>query len=283
MTVFFSLIFGKIVLPLLLFVWGFVKFVLAAFLAVFLYAMLKYKPPLKLTALNIRKLRRIPMKIKLFSFIRWKLLDQIYFKRNYDMFRVFGLTMFCGRQGSGKTVSMVNYANWIHQRYPKCIIVANFAYAHANYIMTGWRDLFTIRNGTDGVLFLIDEIHSEYSAKAWKDFPEELLSEISQQRKQRIKICATSQVYTRVVKQLREQTFSVVQCKTIGGRWTFNKEYDAKDYELYCESDGKKKLKPFNRASFVQSDDLRKCYDTYEKIERMSKMEFIDRHERGAG
>ncbi len=73
--------------------------------------------------------------------------------------------------------------------------------------MTSWRDFMEIRNGTKGVLFLIDEIHSEYSSKSWKDFPEELLSEISQQRKQRIKIVATSQIYSRVVKQLREQAF----------------------------------------------------------------------------
>lgn len=109
-----------------------------------------------------------------------------------------------------------------------------------------------------------------------------MLSEISQHRKQRVKIVATSQVYSRVVKPIREQTFSVVQCQTIAGRWTMNKEYDARDYEAYCESSAQdKKLAPLGKRSFIQSDWLRARYDTYQKIERLQKVDFIPRDQRG--
>ena len=52
-----------------------------------------------------------------------------------------------------------------------------------------------LHNGNKGVMFAIDKIHSEWPSASWKDFPEVLLSEITQQRKQLIKIVASSQVF----------------------------------------------------------------------------------------
>lgn len=280
----FSVLGKKIIMPFVQFVGGLGLFILVVFLALLVYANMKYRFPLLIKdAYTIRRLKRMPIKMKLLSFIRWCVVDSFYLNRHRDWYRPSGLKLFCGIQGSGKTASIVNYANWIHERYPDCIIVSNFYYRYATMKMESWRDIMEIRNGKQGVLFLIDEIHSEYSSAAWKDFPDNLLSEISMQRKQRIEIAASSQIFTRVVKQLREQTKIVVQCSTLGNRWTFNKEYDAKDYELYCESPSRDKhLRPIRKSSFVQSDFLRRCYDTYEKIERLKRMDFIPRHERGA-
>ena len=39
------------------------------------------------------------------------------------------------------------------------------------------------KNGTDGVIFAIDEIQNEFSCANSKDFPETLLSQVTQQRK----------------------------------------------------------------------------------------------------
>ena len=143
--------------------------------------------------------------------------------------------------------------------------------------------LVTLRNGTDGIIFAIDEIHSEYSAKSWNDVPESLLSEVSQQRKQRVKIVATAQFFTRVAKPLREQAATVVSCSTWAGRLTRNREYDALQYAMVIENPVavKRKVKPLHKASFVQSDALRACYDTFEKIRRMEKIQFSPRKDRG--
>lgn len=196
-------------------------------------------------------------------------------------FKEFGFTIFVGRQGSGKTISMIEYLEYMKKKYPKVIIVTNFKYTGATHQFLDWRDLMEIRNGLDGVVFAIDEIHSEYSSASWKDFPESLLSEISMQRKQRIKIVATSQVFSRVAKPIREQCFSVVHCSTYFNRLTKNVEYDAAEYST---SDNpyilKKKVKSIAKKYFVQSNTLRLSYDTYEKIERMKKLDFIPRKER---
>lgn len=278
---FADIVYRKFIEPFAQFVGTIFGIIFGIILLFAIYTIIKLRlNPFHMTKAGIRRLKRMQIKFKPLDFIRWLVVDAIYFRKYRYDFNQYGLTVYCGRQGAGKTISMIDYANRIHKRYPECIIVANFAYKYADCMMEDWHDFLNIRNGKKGVLFLIDEIHSEYSNDSWKDFPESLLSEISQQRKQRVKICATSQIYTRVVKQLREQCFSVVQCSTLGDRWTFNKEYDAKDYEIHCETVSKKGLKPFRKHSFVQDNELRRCYDTYEKIERLAKMEFIDRHER---
>lgn len=231
---------------------------------------------------NYEKWADIKIKPKIYSLMRYILYD--IRNRKNDTFSEYGFTLFCGMQGAGKTVSLVEYLEQMKKKYPKCIIVTNFQYSNADHRMKDWQDFFKIRNGTDGVIFAIDEIHSEYSSSTWKDFPESLLSEISQQRKQRIKIVATSQVFSRVVKQLREQCFSVITCKTYFKRYTVNREYQADAYSSVVDNalTIKNKLRPMWKHSFVQSNALRSCYDTYEKIERLEKTAFIPRNERGS-
>lgn len=271
----FLLIFKSIFLLFLALV-GLVLFAFAAFIASF-FVIYRVQPKTsadKLALLNVRN--------KWHDLLRWKLVD--YQRRSLyrGYFPEFGFSLFVGKQGWGKTISLVEYLERMRKLYPECLIATNFKYEHSNFLMKDWHDFFEIRNGYKGVIFAIDEVHSEYSSTAWKDFPESLLSEISQQRKQRIKIVATSQVYGRVVKPMREQTFSVIECRTYFKRYTRCKEYDAFEYDgIDTPYVTKGKIKPVRVYDFIQSDYLRSCYDTYEKIKRLGKSSFIPRSERG--
>lgn len=214
----------------------------------------------------------------LIDLIKWKIVD---IKRAYDdrrngiiKFKPFGLRMYCGRQGAGKTVAMVEQLEEWRVKYPKAIICTNFYYKHQDYALQSLNDLLTIRNGTDGVIFAIDEIQNEFSSTTSRNFPELLLSTITMQRKQRIVILTTSQVYTRVAKQLREQCFEVVECRTFLGRYTRERCYDAIDYNMVVDSknpDAKLKCDKKWRYSFIQSDDLRDSYDTWQVVERLAR------------
>lgn len=201
--------------------------------------------------------------------------------RKERLFEEYGMTMFCGKQGAGKTISMVEYLERMRLKYPKCLIYTNFGYVHESGAFKDWQDFFSIRNGTDGVIFAIDEIQNEFDTNAWRSFPEALLSEITQQRKQRIKIVATSQVFTRVAKPLREQTQFVVDCKTHFGRWTATRCYDAYEYQAVMESPERKgKLRAVYKKQFVQDAGIRGLYDSYAKIVAMSKAGFLERDKR---
>lgn len=278
-------IFSKLLSPVTSLFSGLFKLLIFSILfliiAFFVSFFLKYKiNPFKVTA---DKLRVPYIRFKYHDFFRWLWVDFLERKQHRGEFKEYGFTFFVGRQGAGKTVSMVNYLKKMRLIYPDCFIITNFKFSDADFIMKDWNDLLNIRNSTRGVIFAIDEIQSEYSSMSWKDVPENLLSEISQQRKQRVKIVATAQFFSRVAKPLREQANTVVVCSTLWGRLTRNKIYDAVDYAVVLDNPNivKKKLRPLAKSSFVQSDSLRACFDTFEKITRMQKIKFIPRNERG--
>jgi hypothetical protein len=269
--------------PVLLFIRNFFFITVgAAFLSLVLF-ILFFFVWYKINLFKVRPfyLALLKIRFKPYNLLRWLLWDFLTRKSRANQFRPYGFSIFVGPQGSGKTISMIEYLREQKEKYPNCKIVTNFYCSFADKRMTDWRDLLEYRNHTDGVIFAIDEIHSEYSSASWKDFPESILSEISQQRKQRIKIVATAQVFARVAKPIREQAFSVICCNTYLGRFTTNREYDAAEYGTSdTPYQVKKKCRPIWKSRFVQSNDLRRCYDTYEKIERMQKIEFIPRGER---
>lgn len=235
--------------------------------------------------LQLEKRRRIYSEFglirKLFYFWYWKVKDLIYLIKFGRRFTEYGVTMYCGQQGAGKTIAMVEYLERMRLKYPRALILTNFGYIHQHQSFDDWKQFFEVRNGEDGVIFAIDEIQNEYNSSNRKTFPEGLLTQITQQRKQKIKIVCTSQVYTRVVKQLREQTFEVVECRTLGGRWTFTKAFDAWEYEAVVDNPEKKtKLRRAWRRNFVQDSNIRELYDSYSVVEKMAKTEYLPRNER---
>jgi len=221
---------------------------------------------------------------KLLDFMRWKFYDFLMLVINGRKFDLYGLTIFCGRQGGGKTISMVEYLDKMKEKFPDCKIVTNFNYIRQDMPFVDWRQFTEVRNGLDGVIFAIDEIQNEYNSNTWQDFPEEILSVVTQQRKQRVKIVATSQVFTRVVKQLREQCYEVVECKTILGRWTRQKCFDADDYNAIVDNltpERKFKTRKKWKYSFIQSNNIRSLFDSYAVVDSIKNKEYIKRNERG--
>ena len=198
-------------------------------------------------------------------------------------FNQFGLTVFCGMQGDGKTVSMVEQLNYLKKKYPKSKILTNFGYKGEHEQLTDWLQLLTERNGDEGIIFAIDEIQNEFNVFNARDLSLRILSVVTQQRKQKIKILATSQHFNRVVKQLREQTFEVVDCYTFAGRWTFQKCFNAQEYNAVIDNpDSKQKLRRKWRRNFVQTNKLRDSFDSYAVIESMIKLEEEERRKEKA-
>ncbi len=228
--------------------------------------------------------KEIDFKFKLLNFLKWKLIDCYRLLKYGKKFDEYGCTFYVGRQGSGKTTAMAEYLEfYIKKKYPKCLILTNFNYKNQTAPFTGWHDFFNVRNGLDGVVFAIDEIQNEFNCNDWKDFPESLLSEITQQRKQKIKIICSSQVFTRVAKQIREQAFEVVECRTIAKRWTFLRCFDGEEYNRVIDINDpeiKFKVPRLWRRSFIMTDYIRSLFDTDEKIKKLGNREFLSRAER---
>ena len=219
--------------------------------------------------------------IKFMRFFGMVYKDLWYVVRHGSKFREYGCTIYCGRQGDGKTMAMSEYLDRMRLKYPGCLILTNYGYLFEDACINDWRDLVKIRNCTHGVIFAIDEVQNEYDSMAWKSFPTELLREVTQQRKQRVKIILSSQVYSRVVKQLREQCFDVIECRTLLERWVFLKAFEAEEYNATIDRpELKTKLRRRWRYNFLQTEYLRSLFDSYSKVEKLSKMEMLPRADR---
>lgn len=186
----------------------------------------------------------------------------------------FGIYFFCGRQGAGKTISAVKYIKDLQKKYD-CLVFSNCEIQNIDGVISDLSNLFEIVENSRGsnIVFFLDEVQNLFSCANSKNFDENILAFITQQRKNNVHIVVTSQVFTRVAKPLREQAFRVIDCRTFLGRCTINKVYDAFDYLEKIEAtteDKKLKVKCLWGESFFQSDKLRSFYDTYEVIHKLT-------------
>lgn len=189
-----------------------------------------------------------------------------------NTFGEYGLHMLCGEQGSGKTMLMNYLIKKYKAIYPRVKVRTNFNHKDQDYELLSWEDLTLDTNGIYGELDCIDEIQNWFSSNASKNFPVDMLTIITQQRKVRRCILATSQVFTRIAKPLRENTYLMYYPFTLFGCITF-----VRVFKPSLDSEGnlieKKLLKFF---FFVHDDDLRNSYDSYKTICSLRASGFIE-------
>lgn len=186
------------------------------------------------------------------------------FNRDADEFREYGLHMFCGEQGSGKTTAIIEMLMRMKGRYPKSKIRTNMNYKHQDGEINHWKELVHNENGIYGQIEVLDEIQTWFSSLQSRDFPPEMITEISQQRKQRKMIVGSAQVFSRIAKPIREQTTFVYCPLTLFGCLTIVRVSKPQFWD-----DEEQRFKKFIRTYFfVHTKELRNAFDTYLKIEK---------------
>lgn len=192
-------------------------------------------------------------------------------RRHPGYFDPDGLLVFSGPQGSGKTLSAVQYCKKILESYPDCIFVTNVTIDDLpipdSHVIEydGIRCLSEVNNGFNGVLYLIDELHLEFNSLESKSISIEEMTEFAQQRKQRKHIVGTSQVFMRLAKPLREQVKRVVICKNYFGLLQVNTEIDG---TTAYEDGGHLVASTVGRYIWFHTPALYDCYDTFAKMHR---------------
>lgn len=151
--------------------------------------------------------------------------------KNKDSFPFSGIWIYSGAQGFGKTLLMMHNLRDIHEKYPKALIVSNISIFGVPCIpYTGIEDFEKYNNGANGIIFVIDEIHTLFSSLESKYMPVSTLTVWSQNRKNRRVILGTSQRFNRVAKGLREQCTYNIEC---GHKFLFFYKYRVIDATLY--------------------------------------------------
>jgi len=253
---------------------------------------------------------------------------RIAFAKKYPFwFKPDGICVFVGPQGSGKTLSAVQYAINLLKAYPHCILVSNLQlkdypvvtfeeflsnnefitidkyleenspkdkeleeveiktlkeqynklrdeqydiYLHTNRVFpfNNNDDFMIYKNQERGVIFLVDEIQLYLNSLESKNINMEVITQLSQQRKQRLHIICTSQVFGRMAKPLREQFSCVMLCKCLLWKSLQCNALIDRD-SIEGESTGTE-LHGIVKKKFWwwHSPELYDSYDTYYVIER---------------
>lgn len=206
----------------------------------------------------------------------YKLPKQIvldYFNKDPDFFSHQGCVIFEGRQGAGKTISMIEYARSMQKEYPKALCTTNLGYKYENTPLEDWRMLMNYKNDIYGVIVVLDELQNWFSSNDSKNFPPEMLTIITQNRKNRRIILGTAQNFYLLAKAIRSQATEVRRCSTLFGALTI-----VRRFEPILDSDGNvQEFKKIGWYFFVHDKELRECYDTYKVINRLSKVGFQDK------
>lgn len=208
---------------------------------------------------------------KLFVKLPKQVIDD-FFERDPDFFPYQGCVIFEGRQGAGKTISMIEFARRMQQEFPKALCTTNLGYTKEDVELEDWRMLLKYKNGINGVIVCIDELQNWFSSNDSKNFPPEMLEVITQNRKNRRILLGTSQNFYLLAKAIRSQATEVRRCTTFLGALTL-----VRRFEPILDSEGNvAEWKKRGWYFFVHDKELRESYDTYKVIKRLSKVGFKD-------
>lgn len=215
-------------------------------------------------------------KVKKRSIIRRILIDlpkqfvNDMFEKDPEFFKYQGMIIFEGRQGNGKTISMIEYARRMQKEYPKAKCLSNLNYKYQDFELDHWKKLVDLKNGIYGIIAIMDETQNWFSSNQSKDFPPEMLQVITQNRKNRRVILGTAQNFYLLAKAIRSQATEVRRCTTLLGCLTI-----VSRFEPILDSEGNvAEFKKRGMYFFVHDKELRDSYDTYHVINSLAKSGF---------
>lgn len=193
-------------------------------------------------------------------------------EKKWKKWNGFGLNIYVGMFGKGKTLSATKYVLSQARRY-KLNIISNIRLNGIEYTpLVNWQQIVDAPGNT---IILIDEISTVFNARAWKDFNINLLFQLLQCRKNKKMIIGTAQRFAHVDKLLRDITYNVIDCNKTW-RFLHNEHYDGWDYEIMQNP---RMIKRVNHIwYFVNNKDFM-SYDTDEIIDNAKRTSFVSNEE----
>lgn len=187
-----------------------------------------------------------------------------------NSFPYAGMWIFSGQQGSGKTLLLMHLVKQIISQYPNVMIVSNISIFGVPCIpFRGIEDFDNYNNGSDGIIFIIDEIHILFNALESAKMPLSTMQVWAQNRKNRRLILGTSQRFNRVAKGVREQTTWNYEChRPILNLIYSYRVLDGANYDdngRYIVSDEEEIPK---RHFYIPNVNVMRMYNTLEIVKR---------------
>lgn len=243
-------------------------------------------------SLFFQRLKVVPLFLVLFVKDVYK-----YFKTHENKrFHEWGLHIYVGKFGQGKTCSAVRHVYNLCCRYEDVTVLTNLKLEnfpkHTKIIPL--RCIQDIIDAPDNTIVLIDEIGTIFNARDFQNntrkgkgsepegLPKVLFQHICQVRHRHMVIIGTVQKWGFLEKQLREITADVTVCSAFPfhpfSRIITNYCYDRDEYDLFYQSP-LRPLVPLTGEVWIQTDKLRELYDTKEMVNTMLKMDYVSDEE----
>lgn len=205
--------------------------------------------------------------------------EYFYYKK-YKEFSYYGIYLFVGMFGKGKTLSMTHFASNLYSRFGDSIrFISNYDLKDIPYIpLVNFQQLVDLgENETEyqGTVVLIDEVENILSHRNFANFPMPLLHMLTQQRKKKVLILSSAQRFAMVDKLYRSITTYVIDCNKYW-RLQHQEVYDAWDLENATNTQLIKRLS--NSWWFVRNRDYN-AYDTSQFISKHASEDFISNKE----
>lgn len=193
-------------------------------------------------------------------------------------FDEFGIVIFYGPQGCGKTMSVTHYAKQIKKKYPSAIIGSNYDFVDENFKIIDWQSLVNTKNidnetcQTLPIIFCFDEVNQWAYSRDWVSMPKNVLGELAFQRKNKRVILGTAQSIGQIDKEIRRQVSS----------GEYRRPFVIFDFivivfRFKCVNDDGE----FNKKRFMgfyiyfQDEEMRNSYDTNKVIEKLASKKYV--------
>lgn len=224
---------------------------------------------------------------QLIKFIGYKIYDFIVYiiKKEWTEFPKFGITVYVGMFGKGKTMTMVEdcykLCRQFNRKESQVTILTNIKLERIpkNTRVIPFINHEQIINAPSNTIILLDEISTLFNSRNWKSegISPQVLGIITQVRKHKKYIMTTAQRFAHVDKMFRDLTFTVRVCNLFINRWQFVTVYDAWEYE---RAEGNRNaIDKLYWYSYIQTNKMRLQYDTSELVDKLSKEEYISTEE----
>ena len=222
-------------------------------------------------------------------FIMYHVYDKLQYIRYKEKktFTGWGIHLFVGRFGAGKTSTMVKLAYDLCRQYKQLTVVTNISLKN----FPDWTNIIPLRtvddilNAPPDTLVLIDEIGTLFNSRDFSSgerLPKSLFQHLCQCRKRRMMIYGTVQRYCLLDKQIRDVSATVSDCKVYFkhpfSRLCIVSTYDVDDWDLY-QSNPMYTPKRLDSKVYVQSEKHRQLYDTSALVEGLLKQKYIPDNE----
>lgn len=233
----------------------------------------------------IKRLIRLPV------FMFWHTIDKFHSRKEkwHLRFEGWGLHIFCGSFGSGKTSTAVYKAYRICKQYPQVMLLTNIKVSNfpSHTKIEYLTNVNQILNAPNNTLVLIDEIGTIFNSRDFisgkgKAVPKILFQHLCQCRHRRMMIFGTCQRWNFLDKALRDITATVYSCRTQYrhpfSRLNYAYVYDAQEYDM-AVNNPMIPLIPIGSFVFIQSDRVRNMYDTMEMVDGMLQADYLSDNE----